>query len=181
MKVIVGAMLVRKNVLKAISASLMASLATRYLLQFMFVRIKRIIKPIRRQDFYYPSGEPVPKETGFQWHGAVASKDADFPYYGFCKFKNIPISGLQDLEKHGLLIVRRRIEIKIELRRTFRKGNKVSSQTWHLASILERDTADSIKCQSFWNKIEDKLKTFELKDTESKAIREKIAAVVPNL
>lgn len=147
----------------------------------MFVRIKRIIKPIRRKDFYFPSGESVPLETGFRWHGTVASKDVGFPYYGFWGFKNIPISGLKDLEKNGLLIVRCRIEVKVELRKTFRVGKKVSSQTWHLASILERDADDPIKCQSFWNKVENKLKIFELKETELKAIREKIAAVIPKM
>jgi hypothetical protein len=147
----------------------------------MFVRIKRIVKPIRRQDFYFPSGERVPLEKGFHWHGTVAFKDVGFPYYGFWKFKSIRISGLKDLEKNGLLIVRRRVEIKAELRKTFRVGNKVSSQTWHLASILERDTADPQKSQPFWCKIEDKLKTFELKDAELKAVREKIEAIVPKV
>lgn len=147
----------------------------------MFVRIKRIIKPIRRQDFYFPSGEPVPLDMNFHWRGTVETKDAGFPYYGFWKFKNIPISGLKDLEKHGVLIVRRRFEIKAELRKTFRVGNKVSSQTWHLASMSERDIAIPNNCELFWSKIDDKLKNFELSEDEEKKIREKILAIVPRL
>ncbi len=73
----------------------------------------------------------------------------------------------------------RRVEMKAELHKRFRKDKKVCSQTWHLASMLERDIADPIKCQSFWNKIEDKLKTFELSENEQAMIRGKIEAVVP--
>ena len=77
------------------------------------------------------------------------------------------------------MIFRPRVEIKAELRRTFRNGKTVSSKTWHLASILERDTTDPTKCELFWRKIDGKLKAFELSEAELKKIREKIEADVP--
>ncbi len=84
-----------------------------------------------------------------------------------------------ELAQDGHLVIRRRIELKSELHKRFRTDKKVRSQTFHLASILEHDITDTEKCQSFWNKIEDKLKTFELSETEQAAIRGKIEAVVP--
>ena len=77
------------------------------------------------------------------------------------------------------LIMHRRIEIKAEVRRTFRSDGKVSSKTWHLASILERDISDPIKCEAFWLKIDGKLITFELSQEEEKKIRAKIEVEVP--
>ncbi len=77
------------------------------------------------------------------------------------------------------MIFRRRVEIKAELRKTFRKEGKVSSKTWHLASILERDISDPIKCEAFWQKIDGKLATFDLSETEEEKIRTKIESDVP--
>lgn len=118
-----------------------------------------------------PSGEPVQPDKGFP---PAASRTRVF-----WKFKYLNITRAKELVEERKLILRRRIEIKAELRKTFRNDGKVSSRTWHLASILERDISNPIKCQSFWNKIEDKLKTFELSETEQAMIREKIEAVVP--
>lgn len=145
----------------------------------MFAKVKRIVKPIRRKDFYRPSGRPVLPKSHFLFYGSVPNKDKTLPCYGYWQFKNIPISGLNELVEIGDLIICRRVEIKVELRRSVRSGKKVSSNTWYLASMLERDIADPIKCESFWNKVEDKLKNFELKDAEREAIRGKISAVVP--
>ena len=147
----------------------------------MYAKTKKITKPIRRKDFYLPSGAIVPPEMSFRWYDSLLPKDGIFPYYGYWKFKNIPVSGLKDLERHGLLIVRRRVEIKAELRKTSRVGKKIVSRTWHLASILESDTSDLNKREAFWNKIDEKLKTFNLSEQEEKKIRERIETDVPRL
>lgn len=135
-------------------------------MRFMYAKIKRKTKPIRKKDFYLPSGEPITEDMGFLW-------------YGTWKFKNIPLSGAMDLVKKGSLIVRRRVELKVELRKTFRVGKKVSSKTWHLASILEHDTADPQKCELFWRKVDEKLHNFDLSEMEEKNIWKTIEVEVP--
>jgi hypothetical protein len=136
----------------------------------MFANIKKIPKPIQKQDYYLPSGEPIPPSCYFpQFRGSNRK----------WKFKYLSASRAFELEQDGQLITRRRVEIKAELRKTSRSGGKVSSKTWHLASILERDTSDPIKCDAFWRKIDGKLKTFELSQEEEIKIRSKIEADVP--
>lgn len=137
----------------------------------MFANIKKIEKPIQKQDFYLPTGEPVPPDRRFNPFRSHTRS--------FNKFKLIPIWRAEELAADGWLLLRRRIELKAELQKRFKKDKKVCSQTWHLASILERDITNAEKCQSFWNKIEDKLKTFELSEIEQAAIRGKIEAVIP--
>ena len=132
----------------------------------MFAKVKKIIKPIQKQDFYLPNGEKV-------------RPDYKLPWFGFWQFKNLSIRALKVLVEDSRLILQRRIEFKAELHRRFRQGNKVRSKTWHLASILERDVADQQKCETFWQKIEKKLSSFELSEDEIKKIREKIEADVP--
>lgn len=136
----------------------------------MFANIKRLTKPIQKQDFYLLSGEPVqPDKTFAQFRSSKR----------FWKFKYLDIRRAKELVKDGNLIMRRRVEIKAEARKTFRSGGKVSSKTWHLASILERDISDPIKCEAFWRKIDGKLITFELSKEEENKIRAKIEAEVP--
>lgn len=144
----------------------------------MFANIKPIEKPIRRKDFRLPTGEPVPtdKDTRFRlsrrWnHGA--------------NFKYISIARAKEMVEDGVLIVRRRVELRAELHDRFRKQGKVCSKGWHLASIMQNNIADAEQCQSFYNKIENRLQVIEtetnkkLSDTERAAIWAKIEAVVP--
>jgi hypothetical protein len=137
----------------------------------MYANVKRIIKPVQKQDFYLLSGESVPPDAGFP---SVRTRTRDF-----WQFKYIGVGRALELAKDGKLTIRRRVEIKAELRKTFRSGGKVSSKTWHLASILERDVSDPIKCETFWRKIDAKLKTFDLSQAEETKIREKIEIQVP--
>lgn len=136
----------------------------------MFAVVKQIKKPIRRKDFRLPTGElPAPDER-FVWGN-----------YGFWQFKNIPIYGCLDLVKAELLAVVQRVELKIELHHRFRNEGKVFSRAWHLASIMQSDIANAGLRQSFYNKIENKLKNkeFELSPAETAAIWKKIEAAVP--
>lgn len=136
----------------------------------MFAHIKKIKKPIRRQDFFLPSGDPVPPDKHFRQSRAT---------YRLWKFKNLELYRVIEMAKDGELIFRRRVEIKVELRKSFRNDGKVSSKTWHLASILKRDITDPTKCEAFWNKVDDKLRTFELSPQNEDKIRAKIEAAVP--
>lgn len=136
----------------------------------MFAKVKKIIKPIQKQDFCLPSGEPVPTEKFYRLSRTHHNGRA---------FKYLSIKEATKIAEFGFLRLSRRVEMKAELHKRFRRDKKVCSQTWHLASILERDIADPHKCQSFWNKIEDKLKDFELSEVERAVIREKIAADIP--
>jgi hypothetical protein len=139
----------------------------------MFANVKKIKKPIQKQDFYMPSGEPVPPDRYF-----LASKGSRYHSW---QFKYLSITRGYELAKDGVLIIRQRVEIKAEIRKTFRNGGKVSSKSWHLASILERDVSDPIKCEAFWRKIDDKLKIFDLSEAEELRIRAKIESHVPKL
>lgn len=137
----------------------------------MYAIVKKIEKPIQKKDFYLPSGEPVlPNMLFREFRGRQ---------YNAWKFKYLSVGRAMELAEDGELIIRRRNEIKAELRRSFRSGGKVASETKHLASIMDRDVSDPIKCEAFWRKIDDKLKTFELSQEEEINIRAKIEADVP--
>lgn len=136
----------------------------------MYARVRKIPKSIQRQDFYLPSGEPVPPdETFHQFRGSRR----------IWKFKYLDTNRYIELAREGELITRRRVEIKAELRKTTKSGGKVSSKTWHLSSIMEHNAKDPAKCEAFWRKIDDKLKNFELTQEEEINIRAKIEADVP--
>ncbi len=118
----------------------------------MFANIKPIEKPIRRKDFRLPTGEPVPSDRRFslfkRWNLAA-------------NFKYIRIDRAKELVKDGVLIVRRRVELRAELHHRFRKQGKVCSKGWHLASIMQSNITDAAQCQSFYNKIENRLQVIE--------------------
>lgn len=136
----------------------------------MYAKVKKIKKTIQKKDFYLPSGEPVPpNEPFFQFRSSRR----------VWQYKYLDTNRALELAKDGELIIRQRVEIKAELRKSFRDNGKVSSKSWHLASILERDVTDPIKCEAFWCKIDGKLQTFELSQDEEINIRAKIQAVVP--
>ncbi len=78
-----------------------------------------------------PSGKPIPFYERFRVFRNAES---------FWLFSSLNIKRANELAQEKILIIRPRIEIKVELRKTFRNGGKVSSKTWHLASIMEGST-----------------------------------------
>jgi len=135
----------------------------------MYANIKKIKKPIQKQDFFLPSGE--------------SPYSRKFPIFrnacGLWRFQSLNIKRANELAQDNFLIICPRTEIKVELRKSFRNGGKVSSKTWHLASIMDRDVYNPIKREAFWQKIDGKLKTFELLQEEETKIRAKIEAEIP--
>lgn len=144
----------------------------------MFAKIKRITKPIRKKDFYYPSGESIAPTDLFPYYGILEDYGIS-QLCGIWQFKSIPIRGLMSLVKKDIIVIRQRVEIKAELRKTIRIGKRVSSKSWHLASILEHEITNPQKNESFWNKVETKFKTLELSETEINEARRKIEPHVP--
>ena len=138
----------------------------------MFAIIKRIKKPTQKQDFFTPSGEPVSPYRKFP-----VSRNAK----SFRQFSSLNIRRANELAQEKLLIIRPRVEIKVELRKTFRNDGKVSSRTWHLASIMEGNVGNPIIREAFWQKIEDRLQAFKLSLGEKERIRKKIENDVPRM
>ncbi len=66
----------------------------------MFAKVKRITKPIQKQDFYLPTGEPVLPDNYFpQFHRSRR----------LWKFKNLPIARAMELAQGGHLVFTSRI------------------------------------------------------------------------
>ena len=119
-----------------------------------------------------PSGESI---SLFSWF--PISRNAK----GRRQFSSLNIKRANELVEEKILIIRPRVEIKVELRKTFRNNGKISSQTWHLASIMECNICNPIKCEAFWQKINNKLKNFELSSEEKVKILTKIETSVPRM
>lgn len=136
----------------------------------MFVTIKKIKKPLGKQDFYLRNGEVVPVDWTYTTYSTF-----------YRQFKYLTISDLKKLVERKELIFKERTELKVELQKRFREGDRMRSKTFHLASILDSNLSNQEKLREFWNKITDKLETFKLTDAERKRIFEKIETQIPKM
>ena len=143
----------------------------------MYTRIKKSIRPRRKQDFAFPDGtSPEPK----QWiEGGRVRPDARWilDYWGRWDRARLNLE-IAEWERKGMLVYTPRIYYKIELRETVRIAGKPIPKTLKTWFIQERDFISN-SLREFWQGVSTDLRESGVTRLEATRIKEKIAELIP--
>jgi hypothetical protein len=132
----------------------------------MFVpKPKVTIKPIQKQDYFLPSGEPVPYDKSIWTHGRnfyVQFRNATHDQIrGHIKYRN------------GKFLIRRRIYIQFELRESVRTDGQSKSKSRALKSVTIRQGERDVP-KEFFKSVKNKLEGFGLTRSEQNAVIDQV-------
>lgn len=141
----------------------------------MFPRVRRVIRPPRKKDYFLPDGT-VPRPRS-RWTETVQAKE---PYKLRYAYNRMTLEKLAYFAERGELVYVPRVYYKVELRQSIRIDGKPhpvakTVKTWF---IKESDLKGSA-LREFWKAISDDLAGFGLDRNQTNRIKSKIAEDIP--